>query len=344
MRAIPSIYLGCAARPFARRVRFDARRGRAADRRSDAFDWTIALKAFSDALQSSIPALPSLEDRGRGRAGRHGQNHGAQSHHPSSDYFIPYMVVGKPIPTTELWSRIVTQPNEKARCVCQYVHPTPPCPASANTARDDGKANSPMMMDAPRRVSFPTARPRLAAPAPSANMIDGQKCSRRIDRARPPSLLPSHPVRSPRMTSSFSYRRRQRPPAPARARPSIHSSLYLAHPLPLLFRCFQARLADQSIHPSCFPSALSASNLVENTLSSFSTALFQSSGPIGSPVFLVRGCGSFSSLNMECNKPVVALSWSRCMGSRRGRKGKKGEGAPSPAGFGIRLSYPVMKT
>ena len=28
----------------------------------------------------------------------------------------------------------------------------------------------------------------------------------------------------------------------------------------------------------------------------------------------------------------------------RGRKGKKEEGAPSPAGFGIRLSYPVMKT
>ena len=162
VRAIPSIYLGCAARPFARRVRFDARRGRAADRRSDAFDWTIALKAFSDALQSSIPALPSLEDRGRGRAGRHGQNHGAQSHHPSSDYFIPYMVDGKPIPTTELWSRIVTQPNEKARCVCQYVHPTPPCPASASTARDDGKANSPMMMDAP--PMFPSRPPR---PSPS---------------------------------------------------------------------------------------------------------------------------------------------------------------------------------
>ena len=189
-----------------------------------------------------------------------GKNHGAQSHHPSSDYFIPFLVDGKPIPTTELWSRIVvTQPNEKARCVCQYVHPTPPCPASASTARDDGKANSPMMMDAPpAHVSFPPARarPRVAAwhrLPPSANMIDGQKCSRRIDRARHPSLPPPHPFRAIPEDDFLILISSSPTPAPRTARPSIHSSLYLAHPLPLLSRCFRAWQTNRSIHLASLP-------------------------------------------------------------------------------------------
>ena len=77
--------------------------------------------------------------------------------------------------------------------------PPAPLPACCARAMDDGKANSPMMMD-PCLTSLCAAcldRRRDGAASASANMIDGQKCSRRINHAVIQSV-PSHCTVVPR--------------------------------------------------------------------------------------------------------------------------------------------------